>query len=249
MKIILNDASDLKDIIDVLAKVAEEVPLTISEKGISSKTLSEDKTTMSILEILSEIFNEFELEENISFRVKIRDFNKILKRATKNDVLELSLEKDKGILKIVFKNSKNGAIRSFDLQVSIENVEDIGEPKVDLPIEFEILAGDLKDILDDVSKVGEEVEFEYKNSSIVIKSEGQGRAYIATLTEGNPLILLKSSVSEASSKYGVELLSSVAKKMDSNTTTKVAFGSQLPIKIQVQFTPGGSLTYWVAPRI
>jgi proliferating cell nuclear antigen len=245
MKITIAKASDFKDLISLVSKSIDELPISIGDDGLSIKTLSADKTTMVILAIPPDQFDELELEQAVKMIVRSQDLAKVLKRASRGDSLELSIEKDE--LSVVFKNEKQAVKRSFSIPIVSREVEEVGEPKVELPVEASAPSRDLRDIVEDVRRVGGEMKIEYEKGDLKISSESPGRSYIAVLKENAPLLSLKSSVDKASSKYSVDLIYSVVKGIPSEGILTLAFGEQLPLKLTVDIEAKGKLIYWVAP--
>ena len=248
MRVVFPKANKFKNLTQVLTKIVDEAPIFVSDAGLSCKTLSEDKTTMIVITIPSESFDQLELEESLSFKVDTREFHRIARRGTRNDVLEIEVDRENRILKMSFRDKKTSIVRSFDLPVSFEGVEEPGEPKVDLPITFEMLAGDFKDIISDAKIVGEEMEFRYDGEKIIIKAESVGRTYEAVLAENEPLLSLTGESSEATARYGVDLLQAATKAATSSSTVRISFGPGLPMRLYFEIPDIGSMIYWVAPR-
>lgn len=245
MKVVFSKASDFKDIVSLISKNLDEIPFIISEEGLSVKALSEDKTTMVVLRVSTESFDSLELEGTIKFKVKASDLGKVLKRSARGDSLEFYLEGEE--LVIIFQNEKQRVKRSFKIPITSKEIEEIGEPKVDLPIEASMISKDLKEIADDIKRIGGEVKLIFDGKEIKVVAESTGRSYLALLREGSPLLSLKSSIEKAESKYSVDLLYSVIRGMPSDGTVTLSFGEQLPLKLIVDLEKLGNLVYWVAP--
>ena len=248
LKLVFPKASKFKNITQALTKVVDETPFFISEMGVSVKSLSEDKTTMLVLQLPSEAFETVEFEEPIAFKVNTKELHRIARRATRNDILELTIDRENRILKVEFRDKKTDIVRSFEVPVSFEGIEELSEPKVELPVKGEMLASDFKDIISDAKLVGDELEILYKDNTIHIRVEEAGRSYEAILRENEPLLSISSTVDEAHAKYGVDLLTATARAASSSTTMTFQFGTALPIKVTFEMPEIGTLIYWVAPR-
>ncbi len=248
LKLVFPKANKFKNITQTLTKLVDEAPLFVTDAGLVSKSLSEDKTTMIILNIPAEAFEEISIEENVSFKVNTRELHKIMRRGTRNDILELEVDRDDRLLRIVFRNKKTDVIRAFELPIAFEGIEDVGEPNVNLPVKAEMMASDFKNIVSDAKLAGEEVEITYENNQLTIRCESPGRYYECTLKENNPLLSLSSEVSEAKARYGVDLLTASTKAATSSASLTLSFGSSLPLKLYYDLPDIGTLVYWIAPR-
>ncbi len=249
MKLLYPNASKFKNLTQVLAKVVDEAPIYLTETGLVSKSLSEDKTTMVVINVPAESFEAIELEENVSFKVNTREFHRIARRGTRNDMLELQVDKENRVLKIVFRDKKNDVIRAFEVPITFEDIEEVGEPKVKLPVKMDMIAGDFKELITDAKIVGEEVIFRYTGESIKVYSESAGREYESELKAGEPLLSLSSEVEEAEAKYSIELLAASTRAASASATVSIGFGPALPMKLYFEIPDVGSLAYWIAPRV
>ncbi len=249
MRIVYPNANKFKTLTQVLAKVVDEAPFFVKETGVFVKSLSEDKTTMIVFNIPASVFEEYEVEEQVAFSVSTRELNRVSRRGTRNDKIELNLDKEARVLRMVFRDKKTDVVRMFEIPVSLDSVEEVGEPKVDLPVKLDMIAGDFKDIIADAKLVGEEIVIEYHGDEIRIKSEGAGRTYETLLKKGEPLISLASDTGEAVAKYSVELLAATTKAATSGATLSISFGQDLPLRLSLEIEGVGSLVYWVAPRM
>jgi len=249
LRIVFPKANKFKNITQVLTKLVDEAPLFLSETGLSSKSLSEDKTTMVILSIPAEAFEEIELEDNIAFKVNSRELHRIMRRGTRNDVLEMEVDRENRVLRVIFRDKKTDVVRSFELPIALEGIEEVGEPKVELPVRAEMMASDFKNLVGDAKLAGEEVEIKYSNKQIIVRAESPGRMYECVLKENQPLLSLSSDVDEASAKYGVDLLAAATRAATSSATVSLSFGTALPIRLHFELPDIGTLVYWIAPRV
>uniref|UniRef100_A0A7J3ZL03 DNA polymerase sliding clamp n=1 Tax=Fervidicoccus fontis TaxID=683846 RepID=A0A7J3ZL03_9CREN len=248
MRLVLPKVNKFKNITQVLTKIVDVTPLFINEMGVTIKSLSDDKTTMLVLRLPPEAFETVEFEEPLAFKVGTKELHRIARRGTRNDILELSVDRENRILKLEFRDRKTDIVRTFEVPISFEGVEELSEPKVDLPVRSEMLASDFKDIISDAKLVGEELEMLYKDNTIYVRLEGAGRSYEAVLRENEPLLSISSTVDEARAKYGVDLLAATVRAASASTTMTLHFGTALPIRIAFEMPEVGTLVYWVAPR-
>ncbi len=242
-------ASKFKYIAQALAKITDEAPFYATTDMLEARILSPDKTTMIVLKIPSIAFEEYEVEGEEVFIVPTSDLNKIVRRATRNDVLVFEYLKDKGQLRIGFRNKKTGVERSFYVEARSGSGETIPELKLDLNVTARFIADDYKQVIRDLKVVGEEAVFHYKEGKLYITSHAQQKEYRGEFSEGDPLTYLSATVDEAKSIYSVGLLEATLKPIQSAKYVTIQFDTDKPIKVEFEITEGGYMTYWIVPRV
>jgi len=248
-KAVYTSASKFKYIAQALAKITDEAPFYASQDMLEARILSPDKTAMIILKIPSISFEEYEVDEQEVFIVPTSDLNKIVRRATRNDVLVFEYLKDEGKLKIGFRNKKTGIERSFLIDARSGAGETIEEIKLDLSVTARFVADDYKQVIRDLKVVGEEAVFHYKDGKLYITAHAQQKEYRGEFSEGNPLAYLSATVDEAKSIYSVGLLEATLKPIQSAKYVTLYFDTDKPAKIEFEIAEGGYMTYWIVPRV
>jgi len=243
-------ATKFKSLVQTIVKIAEEIPFIATENGLSVKTLSPDKTTMIVLNIPSIAFDEYYCEGEETFILGSDELNKISKRGTRNDVVELELEREQRRLRLSFKNKKTGVERTFYLSLREGVVEKLQEPSLELPVSIRMLADDYKRVIRDAKLVGEELEFETEgNTKLIIRSVTPNKEYHAILEINNPLISMVSREEKVKARYSIELIEATLKATSAAESLTIEFGNNLPLKLTFDLPGGSTLVYWVAPRV
>ena len=241
------NATKFKYIVQTIVKLADLVPLTADEKGLRVVILSPDKTTMTILSLPAESFEEYEVSEKVEFHLASDELNRVAKRGSRNDKVELVAEPER--FKMVFVDQKSGVTRSFYLQYREAVAEPVRELRLELPVMVRMLASDFKEILRDAKLVGDELIFSVEDGKLVVRSESQQREYTNIMREGSPLISLSyPEGQEVSARYGLDALQAVVKAASAAEAMTLEFGKDLPMKLTFELPMGGTLVYWVAPR-
>ncbi len=236
-------------IAQTLAKITDEAPFYATMDGLEVKVLSPDKTTLTILKIPSISFEEYNVDGEEFFVIATDEFNKIIRRGTRDDILVLELDKENNRLKIIFKHKKTGMERTFYIETKPRTREELPEPKLELGVSFRILPDDYKHIIRDLKVIGEEAVFQYKNGKIYIFSQAQQKEYRGEFEEGSPLSYISATVDEARSVYSVSLLETTLKPIQAASDVLVSFDTNKPLKIEFTLALGGTLDYWIVPVI
>ena len=244
-------ATKFKYIVQTIAKVMDEIPFIASPEGLEVRALTPDKTTMIVLRLPSTVFDSFELaEEKKSFIVSADELNRIAKRGTRNDIVELKLDEERRRLEVNFHDKKTGVVRSFYVGLREGVVEELSEPQVELNVTARMMAEDFKNIINDAKIVSDEVEFRTYEDKIEVFAESTQKRYKGVLVQGDPLLSLDvSGNTPVTAKYSIDLLKATLKAASAADTVTLQYGEALPMRLSFDLPGGGILVYWVSPRI
>lgn len=242
-------APKFKYITQALAKISDEASFYTSIDGVEIKALSPDKTALIVVKLPSIVFEEYNVDDKESFKVASSEFNKVARRAGRNDALILELMRENNVVKVGYRDRKTGVEREFYVNLSSPFAEEIGEPELELTVTVRMLSGDLKQIVRDVKVIGEEALFHYRDNKLFVKTTVQQKEYTCELSEGNPLAYISSTKDEVKSTYSVDVLETVLKAIASSKNVTLQFDDNKPMRIEFELIGGGSILYWIAPRV
>ncbi len=251
VRLVYPAATKFKYIMQTIAKVLDQIPFIVDpEEGLVVKALSADKTTMVVMRIPLGAFEEFDAPEKKSFIVPADELNKVAKRGTRNDIVEIVLEEEQRRLRINFIDKKTGIRRTFYIPLIEGVVEDLSEPQVELTVTAQMTADDFKHVVRDAKIVSDEVEFVAEQDRLVARSITPQKEYYNIMEVGRPLITYEVRGNPPIvSKYAVDLLQSTLKATQAASTATIEFGEALPMRVSFDLPGGGTLVYWVSPRI
>ncbi|MET1102172.1 MAG: DNA polymerase sliding clamp [Pyrodictiaceae archaeon] len=244
-------ATKFKYIVQTIAKIVDEIPFIATQEALEVRRLTPDKTTMIILRLPMTSFDEYDVEgDEVTFIVPSDELNRVAKRGTRNDVVELVLEEEERRLKLIFKDKKTGVSRAFYINLREGIVEKLAEPQVSLTVSFKMMAEDLKNIINDVKIIGDEAEFIAYEDRVEVRTETQQKSYINILEADKALIFYElRGEAPIRSKYSIDLLKATTKAASTADTVSLEYGEALPMKISFDLPGGGLLIYWVSPRV
>lgn len=248
-KALYPSATKFKYVIQTIAKIVDEIPFKAKEDGLVVKTLSPDKTTMMVATIPATAFESYSVEGEAAFIVASDEMNRVVKRGARNDFVELELDSRLKRLNVTFIDKKTSVTRRFYIPLREGVVEDLGEPKVELEAEARMLTDDFKNIIRDAKLVGDELEFLARENKLEVKCASSQKEYHGVLEVGKPLVSLNVARDGVSARYSIDLLGTALKAASAADTVTVEFGTNLPMRITFELPGGGSIVFWVAPRV
>ncbi len=241
--------SKFKAIAAALVKITDEAPFFIKPEALEVKVFSPDKTAMTIVKIPSVAFEEYHFGAEEYFVVSTTDLNKVLRRGGRMDVLVLELDKTAGVLKTVFRNKKTGVERTFFVELKSTVPEEVPDLNIDLGVTVTILASDFRLLLRDLNAVGDYATFHFKDNKLYVSTGEQQKEYRAVFEEGSPLISVSSTVNEAKATYTIDLLKLAVRAASASKNITLSFDNDKPMKIVFELEGGGSIVYWLTPRV
>ncbi len=240
--------SKFKKIFQPLTKIFEEMPMYITEDGIKIKKLSSDKNVLTVFEMPALMFEEFDLAvDELVIKVAPDELGKVVKRATRDDVVVLEYERGSMYLIVKFVNKKTAVEREFKVSASeVPPEEEVEELNVELSVSVKMSPSDLRYIISDAKIISSDVTFEANEDVLYVKAMDVGKSYEAKLTMGNPLISINVSA-PATAKYSVNYLYDATRAYQASKDLTLEFGTALPMKVDMDMEGGAKLTMWIAP--
>lgn len=247
-KAVYRSASKFKYIVQTIARISDVAPISADDKGVHVRVLSGDKTTLISLDLPVDAFEEYECSEAYFIPVSSDELNKVVRRGTRNDMVEMLFESTERFLNVNLVDVKLNVKRSFKVPLRDIPEQKLPEPKLKLSVSMRMLTEDLKDLLRDVKVAGDEVEFSAFKEYVEAKCLTPQREYETTLRIDKPLISLAVE-KPASATYAIDLLETALKATGASDVVTIEFGDQMPIRMTFELPTGGTLTYVVAPRV
>lgn len=250
-KLKLENSKILKSIVETLASLIDESNFRITSKGFSVKSMDPSKICLLQLEISKDDFDEFECEKDFQIGLNLDDFDKILKRLSSNDTIELSYSEEQQKIKIGMNREGSTHKRVFSLACLDVDVEDVPMDQL-LEIEYpsswsfdpDLLMEAIKDaeIYSDIFTI--EVA---EKTGLKFTSSGQ----IGEMEYDLDLEDLEESDLDKTQKgsYSLTFLKSVMKLSNITEKLQIFLKNDHPLKMIFNILEGGELSYFLAPRV
>jgi len=243
-------ASKFKKIFQPLTKLFETMPLYLSEEKIEIKNMSSDKNTMVIFVMPSTSFEEYLLDEEMMIRIDTDEFAKVVKRASRDDMVIMEYEKGSPFMIIKFLNRKTSVEREFKVQAfEMSEEEAIDEPNIRTTVIARMDPSDLRNVVADAKMISDEVEVSTPDSeTLTFTASEVNKSYEAELKLYNPLSSLVVN-EEARAKYSAQHLYDATRAYQASKELTMEYATDMPMKIEMYMEAGATLRMWIAPRM
>ena len=245
-KATISDRYLLIDSISTIAELIDEGVFKISKDGIS--LIAADRAMVAVVDFKldASAFDSFEVDKEQSIGINVSNFLSILKRASGEDKITLSLE-DSSKLEITLKNSSRRRFLLPLIDLTQEEVPPIEQLEFSATVELKSEV--LESGIEDAELVSDALLFEASGNKFVMRAEGDVSRTELELERGeDPLIDLKANGS-IKARYPLDYLKKMIKAAKLADTVKIYFGQDYPMKLEFKSGDKVSLVFVVAPRV
>ena len=246
-KLKVADAKLLRDMITSISILVDEATFKLDPEGMKLRAMDPSRVAMVDFEWPKTVFEEYMCTEPTKMCINISELLKLLKRAGKDEVVELSLDEKTSRLqlKITGKYARN-----FTMPTLEASEEEVPTPKLTFNVKAKTTTQGLSQAIEDAQLVSDHVRIEADAEKIVFNAAGDLMGATITLQKGSDTLLDLEVKEPAKSTFSLSYLSEIIKT--ASATSDIAtmeFSTDMPIKIDFQQTKEGKLTFYLAPRI
>jgi proliferating cell nuclear antigen len=245
MKLVLADASYLKDSIVIIADLVNEARFKLNKDGIEVVAMDPANVAMVIFKLLSSSFTEYEIDKDVEIGVNLQSFKQILRRASPSDTLTLEVGTDNK-LKVQLKAA---SVRTFSLPIIELDEREQRIPNLTFTTTISMPSASLLDAITDADIVAESVTFGAEPDKFTITAQGDHSHASIEMKASDSLRIRSSTTADVKSKYSIEYL----KKMITGTklaeTVEIQFNQDYPLRLDYKVVDRLSLSFILAPRV
>ncbi len=243
MKLTLAESRFLKDPINIISELVNEVTFKINNDKVELIAMDPANVAMVKFNLLSSAFVEYSIDKPLEISVNLDNFKQILRRAKSSDVLSLELNKNK--LKIEFSGDSK---RTFNLALLDLGDQKHREPDLRFSGKIEIPSNILDEAIEDMGVVSDAVLLGLEKENLSVQASGNmSNAIINLLKSDEVNISLEGE--KISSKYSIEYLRKIMKGSKLTNNALVSLGNDYPLKIEYRIRDKMSLQFILAPRV
>ena len=246
-KLKVAEAKLLRDMATAISILVDEATFKIDPEGLKLRAMDPSRVAMVDFEWPKTVFDEYVCTEPTKMCINISELLKLLKRATKDEVVELSLDEKTGRLQIKITGKYT---RDFTMPTLEASEEDVPTPKISFNVQAKATTDGLTQAIEDAQLVSDHVRIEADAEKIVFNATGDLMGATISLQKGSDTLLDLEVKEPSKATFSLSYLSEIIKAASATSDlATLEFSSDMPIKLDFQQTKEGKLTFYLAPRI
>ena len=239
-----NTSEEWKAIISAISTLVEEATFEATVEGVSFRGMDPSHVALIDISWPNSAFEKYSCDGDIKFGVRIDEFSKLIKRAEKNDGVEINISDDSMLHVSIGKNKK------YKMRLIESSASDTPLPKISYDSKITLSSSRLDKILGDIDVVSDYLSI--KTTQKNVEFSGKGDAGEATINLEKDMEDVEDiSVSqESSGTYSLEYLDPIVKAVGGTADSIICeFSSEKPLRIEFKVTNIGRIHFYLAPRV
>ncbi len=246
-KIKVSDAKVLRDAMTAIATLVDEATFKISAEEMRLRSMDPSRVGMVDFEMKKTGFDEFVSSGDAKVCLNLSELLKLLRRAGKDEALELSLDEKTGQFTITIRGKY---VRTFNMPTLEASEEDVPEPKIAFNAKVTLTTDGLRDSLEDVALVSDHVRIETDGENLLMNAKGDIMGANIELKKGSDALLSAEVKQPSKSTFSLSYLSEIVKAASATSDiVTLEFSTDMPIRLDFKQRYDGKLAYYLAPRI
>jgi len=246
-KLKVADAKQLRDMITSISILVDEATFKLDAEGMKLRAMDPSRVAMIDFEWPKTIFEEYMCTEPTKMCINITELLKLLKRAGKDETLELSKDEKTGKLQVSIAGKY---ARNFTMPTLEASEEEVPTPKITFNVKIKATTEGLSQAIEDAQLVSDHVRIEADPEKVIFNASGDLMGATITLQKGSDTLLELDAKEPQKATFSLSYLTEIIKT--ASATSDIAtleFSSDMPIKLDFQQAKEGKLTFYLAPRI
>jgi proliferating cell nuclear antigen len=246
-KLKVSDAKLLRDMSTAISILVDEATFKIEPDGLKLRAMDPSRVAMIDFEWPKTIFEEYTCTEPTKICINISELLKLLRRASKDEAVELSLDEKTGKFQVKISGKYS---RNFTMPTLEASEEEVPTPKITFNVKAKTTTQGLSQAIEDAQLVSDHVRIEADSEKLLLNASGDLMGASITLQKGSDTLLDLETKENSEATFSLSYLSEIIKA--ASATSDIAtleFSSDMPIRIDFQQTKEGKLTFFLAPRI
>lgn len=241
------DARTWRYIVASMEKVLEEGVFVASSEGLSFRALDPSRVVMIDLFYPSDAMLDYELEEQeVEFGVSFDTLVKVLRRARKDDELEIRVSD--AFIDIVFLGRGTRRFRIPQISLTVEKPP---EPKIGFTVTARMLATVFREAVKTLEPIADTIRLMASGEKFVMRGIGdiESAELEFSMSMDRQSLLDLVVESEDKADYSLEYFSQMLQAAQAAETATIKYAEDAPVRVDLEYVGGGRLTFYVSPTL
>ncbi len=232
----------LKDLVDIVGTIVDEVKINLNEEGLNLKAVDPAHVAMVDLSLSKDAFEAYEADET-ELGLNLKKMEQFLRLAEAGEMVRMTLDEDENRLVLEVTN-----ITQKMALLDTAGMTDPNVPSLDLPLSLKVKGKYVLNGVKASENISDHISITANPDGFEILSEEDEDMVRLSLNE-EELEELNAN-EEVRSLFALDYFSNMIKCVSKDTVLEIELGADYPIKIQFSFAEeNGSVRYLLAPRI
>ncbi len=243
----VSDAKLWKNLLAAISTLIEEADFNATLDGIKLRSMDPSHVAMVDFEWQKTAFEEYTCQEPTKIRVNIASMLKLLKRVGSDEILEMLYDEKTRKLNLTLKGKM---MRKFTMPTLDPAQEEVPTPKITFNSKVKLTTSTLRDIIDDVQAVSDNVRLETTPEKLIAAATTELSSAVIELEKTSEMLIELDVKEPSKATFNLNYLSEITKAGASAAEiVTVEFSSNMPIRLEFDIPQQGRLSYYLAPRI
>jgi proliferating cell nuclear antigen len=235
-----------KAVTSAISTLVEEATFEATSESISFRGM--DPSHVALIDILwpNSAFDKFECDSDIKFGVRVDEFSKLIKRADKDNGIEISITEDNMLMVKI----TDGYKKQYKMRLIESTAGSTPLPKISFNTKIVLTAAAFDKILSDIQVVSDYITIESSAGKAGFSGRGDSGEATVTLEAGSEGLDEINVKDESKATYSLEYLTSIVKAIGSSAGSVVCeYSTKMPLRLEFKVSNVGRIHFYLAPRV
>ena len=237
-------SEEWKAVISAVSTLVEEATFEATVEGISFRGMDPSHVALIDINWPNTAFEKYDCDSDIKYGVRIDEFSKLVKRADKNNAIEINISDDNMLLVTIGKNKK------YKMRLIESSASDTPLPKIPYDSKISLTSSIFDKILGDVQVVSDYLTISSTDASAEFSGKGDSGEVNIVLEKNEDELTELDVKANSSGTYSLEYLNPIVKAVGTTVETVTCeFSSSKPLRIEFKVANIGRIHFYLAPRV
>jgi len=239
-----NTSDEWKAVISSITTLVEEATFEATVEGITFRGMDPSHVALIDISWPNSAFEKYNCDSDIKFGVRVDEFSKVIKRAEKNESIEISISDDNMLQILIGKNKK------WSMRLIEGSASDTPLPKISYDSKIGLSSSTFDKILGDIDIVSDYLYIKTSTNNAEFSGKGDSGEAVINFEKGMQGLEELTVNQECTGTYSLEYLNPIVKAMGSTSNSIICeFSSGKPLRIEFKVSNIGRIHFYLAPRV
>ena len=239
-----NTSDEWKAVISSITTLVEEATFEATVEGITFRGMDPSHVALIDISWPNSAFEKYNCDSDIKFGVRVDEFSKVIKRAEKNESIEISISDDNMLQILIGKNKK------WSMRLIEGSASDTPLPKISYDSKIGLSSSTFDKILGDIDVVSDYLSIKTATNNAEFSGKGDSGEAVINFEKGMAGLEEITVNQECTGTYSLEYLNPIVKAMGSTSDSIICeFSSGKPLRIEFKVSNIGRIHFYLAPRV